>query len=269
VTNGGVIALHGGGEFGPRDGSFLRALLTATASARPARDRACSGPAGSDDDALRIVLLPTAAAHSRPDLAVAHGRAALSDAADGLGLRARIEAVEVLERPDAEAPIPAGRLAGADLVYLPGGDPGHLLTVLDASLAWRAMLAAHARGAVLAGASAGAMAFGGWSWAPTGPRRGLGLVPRVAVVPHHDDGRLRGWAAGVAAAAGSEAERIGWLGLDEETGVLSAGPTPDGSHVRWQVAGRGTARWFRPGSAETGARPAASGTDGDVLELPA
>jgi len=268
MTVRGVVALHGGGEFGPADGPFLRAVLAASASTRVERDRACGGPARGADGALRIVLLPTAAAASRPDLAVANGRAALAGVGAELGLSMRIESADVLTRKEADDPVAAGRLAGADLVYIPGGDPGHLLEVLEASLAWRSMLAAYARGALLAGASAGAMAFGGWSWTPSGPRRALGLVPDLAVLPHHDDIRLQRWAAEVAAAAGDEAHRLGWLGLDEQTGVVSSGPAADSAFVRWHVTGVGSARWFRPGSAEAGAGPEAVGRDGDVLELP-
>ena len=51
-----------------------------------------------------------------------------------------------------------------------------------------------ARGAVLAGSSAGAMAFGEWTLlrqrmpgdARRRPSPALGLVPRVAVIPHYD-----------------------------------------------------------------------------------
>ena len=49
----------------------------------------------------------------------------------------------------------------ADLVYISGGDPRHLLRVLHESPLGSALLAANARGAVMAGCSAGAMAIVG------------------------------------------------------------------------------------------------------------
>jgi len=49
---------------------------------------------------------------------------------------------------------------GADLVYLPGGDPDAVVEILAGTLAWRSVQAARSRGAAVAGASAGAMALG-------------------------------------------------------------------------------------------------------------
>lgn len=225
----GPVALHGGGEFGPEDGPFLAAILEAARTSAP------------DGAAIRVAILPTAAARSRPDLAVANGRRAFEAAAAALGLPVHVEGVDVFERVDADDPILAARLADADLVYLVGGDPGHLLDVLERTAAWRSVLAASARGSVVAGASAGAMVLGGWTWTPAGARRALGLVPGVAVVPHFDGSRLAAWRAVVAKEAGAEAGTLSWLGLDEATGVVSDPTTGD-----WAVHGPGSARWSAP-----------------------
>jgi hypothetical protein len=273
----GPIGLHGGGEFGPDDARFLAALLRAAAASRGARDRACAGTTGGggvsggtargdtagasaagDADALRVAILPTAAARSRPDLAVANGRTAFERAAGTTSLPVRVEGLDILEREDAERSGPAGRLAGADVVYLVGGDPGHLLDVLEDSLAWRAILAAHARGAAVAGASAGAMVLGGWTWTPGGPRRAISLVPGVAVAPHFDAARQTAWAVSVAAAAGGDTP--GWLGLDEATGVIRGtvadppegmGGSGRGGGSAWRVHGPGRARWLPVEGAST------------------
>jgi cyanophycinase-like exopeptidase len=244
----GSIGLHGGGEFGPDDGQFLGALLRAAGTSRAIRDRACAGvgPGGpSRTESLRVAILPTAAAGSRPDLAVEHGRIAFEGAAASIGSAIRVEGIDVLTRADAERGGPAGRLVGADVVYIVGGDPGHLLDVLEGSLAWRSVLAAHARGAAVAGASAGAMVLGELTWTPGGPRPGLDLVPRVAVVPHYDPERHRAWAGGTALPGARPP--VGWLGLDEATGVIrearGAGSDP-GTGAIWQVRGPGSVRWF-------------------------
>ena len=79
--------------------------------------------------------------------------------------------------------------------YLCGGDPGIVPATLAGTQAWAAILDAWREGAPLAGSSAGAMALGEWTLirarvpgdAQRQPRDGLGLLPRVAVLPHFDD----------------------------------------------------------------------------------
>jgi hypothetical protein len=55
---------------------------------------------------------------------------------------------------------------------------------------------------------------------------------------------------------------IGYLGLDERTGVISVPNGPD-SHD-WKVAGEGAVYWFARGASEP-----VIGRHGDVLRLPA
>ena len=88
--------------------------------------------------------------------------------------------------------------------------------------------------------------------------RGLGLVQGVAIVPHYDDVRRSSWHQALDRLAPGG---IGYLGLDEQTGVLS---DPDGSEDRrWRVAGPGAAWWFA-----RGAQTPIVGRDGDRLPLP-
>ena len=99
--------------------------------------------------------------------------------------------------------------------------------------AWR-------RGAVIAGASAGAMALAEWTWTPA--RRhapASGTCQGLAVVPHFDDARRRTWQASV---DGIAPGGVGYLGLDERTGVISAGER------RRRAAGSSPARVRRTGS---------------------
>ncbi|HEX7490169.1 MAG TPA: Type 1 glutamine amidotransferase-like domain-containing protein, partial [Candidatus Limnocylindrales bacterium] len=86
-------------------------------------------------------------------------------------------------------------ISGADLIYMSGGKPGHLLSLLLDSAAGAALREAHARGAVIAGCSAGAMVLGGhqirvggrgFLHPPIGWEDGLGMVPGIVVVPHYD-----------------------------------------------------------------------------------
>ncbi len=263
----GTIALHGGGEFLPGDEAFLRACLEADRPAAAARAAACAAaqthaPARDGlppdasasrglppDDllALRIAIVPAAAAGQRPELAARHGVEAFRDVARDAGIPARPEAVMVVDAASAGSAALAGRLAGADLVHLPGGDPGRLLAILDGSAAWRAILAALARGAVVAGASAGAMVLADWTWTPAGWRRALGLVPGLVVVPHAERVARGGWAGTFGDQVPAEAGPIGRLGLEERTGVLRT--TDDHGRPAWRVVGPGSAYWSAPGSA--------------------
>jgi cyanophycinase-like exopeptidase len=240
----GTLALHGGGEFLPGDESFLRTCLDA---ARPtALLRAAGAPTGAglsprdDPGAIRIAIVPAAAARQRPDLAALHGVDAFARVAAAAGLPAHPYAVMVVDAASADSAGLAEHLADADLIHLPGGDPGRLLEILAGSAAWGAILAALGRGAVLAGASAGAMVLADWTWTPGGWRRGLGLVPGVVVVPHAERVARGGWAGTFGGRVPAEAEPIGRLGLDERTGVIRTVQEQPGS---WRVVGPGSVHW--------------------------
>ena len=87
---------------------------------------------------------------------------------------------------------------------------------------------------MLAGSSAGAMICGERMWAPgEGWRKGLGLVPGIAVIPHH---------ANLAARWNAESMRASLdrgvilVGIDEATALV--GPP-------WQVVGQGEVAVYR------------------------
>lgn len=188
----------------------------------------------------RVAIVPTAAGlEDTPvrwaDMGRAHFRA--------LG----VEAVPlmVLDRRDANEPRWSDALAGIDWIYFSGGDPGHLVETLEGSAFWNAVLARHRHGAILAGSSAGAMAFGETSFVPTerGPdgfprdmrtRRALGLLHGVIVAPHFDaipDSVFANWATLV-----PPGHRL--LGIDEDTALI------DGTGG-WTVRGRGRVHLIR------------------------
>jgi cyanophycinase len=254
----GAVGLHGGGELVRGDEPFLRAILRAALTAAPAREAdralAAGGPA-----IVRVVVLPVAAGGEQPELAVAHARAAFARVAADLGLAVEMGDVAVVDERTAADPGFAAAIAGADVVYLPGGDPGRAARSLRGTAAGRALLAAHARGATVAGASAGAMALCDWTWTRDGGTAGLGLVASVVVVPHADRftdealTRLGKRDAGSPAASGT-------LALDERTGVVSGAVA--GAGVLWRVAGPGRAAWLAPGA------PAIVARDGEDLVLP-
>ena len=248
----GPIALHGGGEFLPGDEPFLEALLERAAVADA--DRARSGAP------IRVVIVPTAAAGHAPAAAAALGTAAFERVATLAGRLVDVETAPVIDRLSADDPSIAARLAGAHLVYLPGGDPRLIPSVLPGTAAWGAIREGRSRGAVLAGASAGAMALGPLTWTPSGVVPGLGLVRGIVVFPHADASSWRGRADWFPMAA---SVGVGILGLGERTGIVSEPSTDDGHAQSWRVIGEAEVRWLPPGAQEPRIL-----RDGDVFELP-
>ncbi len=222
----------------------MDALVAAGATACAAADDA--GP-------IRIVLVPTAAARHRPELAAATGRRAFEAAAARAGLAVEVGVASVLDGRSAADPGNVAHLEAAHVIHLPGGDPDLLPAVLRGSPSWAAILRAYAAGACVAGASAGAMALAERLWTPDGPVDGLGLVPGIAVLPHFDPRRAAAWRSVV-----DPDGRLTWLGLDERTLVIGRpGET-------WTVAGAGRAHVIHPGAAS----PAIPAAAGEVLALP-
>lgn len=137
---------------------------------------------------------------------------------------------DVSAAPDARED-PAGALAAlrrARLVVLPGGSPSRLLEALRATGVDRVLTALLADGGVVSGSSAGAMVLGGWTVLPdrrgaSGPvvEPGLGVLPRLLVVPHWSGGRAD-WLDAVAATVPAD---VVVLGIPEQSGVLVADGT--------------------------------------------
>lgn len=229
----GSVALHGGGEFLPGDEAFLLAIL---------------GLAPPVDGVVRIGVVPTAAARGRPDLAAANGVAAFRRVAADAGIPVVVDAVPIVDAASAADPSLAERLATATLIHLPGGDPDIIPTLYPGTAAWAAMQRAQAGGAVLAGASAGAMALAAWTWTRDGGIRGLGVVPGIGVVPHAD---ATSWDQAVARYGAAVPPDLGFIGLAERTGVI----VPPAAGEPWLVVGEGEARWLSPAARAAGQPP--------------
>ena len=125
----------------------------------------------------------------------------------------------------------AAAVKAARFVYLCGGSPLHMRSVLKDSAVWRALVAAWQGGAVVAGSSAGAMVLGDPMIDPRGGALtlGLGLVEQLAVLPHADT-----WSPEKAHRTFSLAEgglRI--AAIDEQTALIR---DPAGA---WHTAGAG------------------------------
>ena len=119
------------------------------------------------------------------------------------------------------------------------------------------MQRAHARGAVLAGASAGAMALAAWTWTQDGGVPGLGVVPGIGVAPHADAAT---WDRAVARYGAAVPPDLGFIGLAERTGVI----VPASAGEPWQVVGRGEARWLSAAARAAGEPPVVA-ADGETI----
>ena len=207
----GYILLAGGAEFGGR-------------MAIP--DRRAIELAGGFGAAISII--PAAAA---PDNN--HRRAGRKGVSwfKKLGA-ANVAAPPLIDRKSADDPAVVKSLQRSKMVYLPGGFPHHLAQSLAGSDSWRAILAAHRSGAVIAGSSAGAMILCEHYYDPYEKNlfNGLGLIPGACILPHHDTFG-KNWAPKLA----QRLPGVVLIGIDEQTGMLNDGPTG-----RWQVYGDGT-----------------------------
>jgi len=209
----GYLALVGGGEW--RDGcTFDRRLL-------------------DESGAGEVLVLPTAAAYEHPERAVESAEKWFA----GLGVEAR--GLMVLRRADAEDEANADAVRRSRFVYLSGGSPMHLRSVLKDSVVWQALIEAWNEGAVLAGSSAGAMVLCDPMVDPRGGAftLGLGLVAQLAVIPHHNT-----WSPEKAKRTIHLAPAaLPVLAVDEQTAVIRS---PEGS---WTVEGAGEALVFLAG----------------------
>jgi cyanophycinase len=220
-TSMGTLALLGGGEWQEPCRDLDRALLALS---------------GGDE----VLVLPAAAAFEHPGRVVERA----TEWFEGLG--AKVVALEVVNRRDAEQDDIAKRARDARFIYVADGSPLHLRSVLKGSALYEAMVRAYSRGAVLAASGAGATLLCDPMVDPRGGAYtvGLGLVRGLAVFPYH--GR----------AAEHLKERSVELlpadamliGLDEHTALVR---TANGD---WRVDGPGTATVYRKGETPTVAR---------------
>ncbi len=157
----GALALVGGGEW--REGAtFDKRLLDASGTSE-------------------VLVLPTAAAYEYPDRAI-------SWASDYFAkLSVKVIPLMVLAHSDAQDAQNAAIISQARFIYLGGGSPLHLRSVLKDTLCWDAIVSAWNGGATVAGSSAGAMVLTDPMVDPRGGAYtlGLGLVRNMAFVPHY------------------------------------------------------------------------------------
>jgi cyanophycinase-like exopeptidase len=173
-------------------------------------------------------------------------------------LGAMVETPRVVDAASANDAHHAQIIADADWIYLGGGYPHVGMNILPGTRAMDAIRAAAKRGALISGASAGAMLMCERSWVITPemsksigefwetgvpesweppelvPLDCLGLVPRAVCSPHFNRVFSRKWLE-----RGILPKGFALIGLDEQTALVSH----DGK--TWDVRGRGAATIIR------------------------
>ncbi len=187
----------------------------------------CSFDAGllAASGGTEVVVLPTAAAYEHPFREVD----AATEWFSGLG--ATVTGVPVLKRVDALEAQHAQVVADARFVYLCGGSSMHLRSVLKDSPVWDALVSAWEGGAVLAASGGGAGVLCDPMVDPRGGAFavGLGLIPGLAVIPHHDH-----WSRDKAHRTIQLAPKgLPIAGVDDRTALIR---DPDGT---WRAEGAG------------------------------
>ncbi len=197
----------------------------------------------------RVVYLPTCAADDGDETVDYWCRLAR----ERLGaVGAQVETPRIVDIASANDPHHARLIAAADWIYLGGGYPHVAMRILPGTRALDALRSALARGALISGASAGAMLMcarsfvitpelgadvdraleqgdtAGWNPPPPPPLDCLGWVPRSLCMPHFNRIPLpHAWLDRGFLPAGFRL-----IGIDEQTALVNT----DGS---WEVQGRG------------------------------
>jgi cyanophycinase len=162
MNGSGVLAFCGGGPFLDND----------------ELDRRLLADAGAD----RVVMLPTADAFEEPGALVATAMTW----AERLGIE--VEALMVLQRPDAEDEGAASIVDAASAVYLVGDSSMHLRSVLKDTAVFAALGRVLGRGGLIVGVgpSAAALSDPMFDVRGGGFTLGLGLATGVAVIPESE-----------------------------------------------------------------------------------
>ncbi|HEX5097405.1 MAG TPA: Type 1 glutamine amidotransferase-like domain-containing protein [Acidimicrobiia bacterium] len=225
ATNRGTLALVGGGEW--------------ETPCRPLDEELLEASGGSD-----VVVLAAAAAFEHPDRVVERARAWFGD------LGAKVEALPVTNRRDAEQDAVVRKAEKARFLYIADGSPLHLRSVLKGSSLFDAIVHAYERGAVLAASGAGATLVCDPMVDPRGGAYtvGLGVVRGLAVFPYHGDAadHLRERSIELLPADAT------LVGLDAHTALVRR------EQEEWRVRGPGEATIYRRGDAPIVMRDGAS-----------
>lgn len=207
----GALALVGGREF--TDGcSFDRELF---------------------QGAGRVLVLPAALAYERPGDALERARGWFS------AIDVEVEELAVYRRAEAMVDEVARRAAGAGAVYLTGGSPMHLRSVLKDTPLLDALVGAWREGATIAAAGESASVLCSHMVDSRGGAFtvGLDLITTMTVIPRYNLWSPDKWHRTVELAP----RGLPVVGIDEATALVRS---PEGD---WRVEGAGSVHVFADG----------------------
>ena len=184
----------------------------------------------SGQNPARVLIIPTAAV-------TGPAKAANDGVTHFAALGANAGQLMVLDKSQADDEAFIQPSQGTGVAYFTGGSPDHLLATLKDSQLLKYILEALNGGAVLAGSSAGAMVMGSLMRRPGGGGwvEALGIVPGVAVLPHHERSDPEETSRQLQDQVPAE---LVVLGIDARTGCL-------GQPGNWRVAGSGKVTVYR------------------------
>ena len=202
----------------------------------------CTFDEGLVAGASEVLVIPSALAYENPGAAVERARQWF--ARFGVGVRV----LDVYRRAEAMEPAPAELASAAQVIYVVGGSPMHLRSVLKDTPLLDAMVGAWRAGATVAASGEAASVLSSHMVDSRGGAYtvGLDLIETITVIPRSNAWSPEKWHRTV------ELARPGLVvvGIDEATALIHA---PDGT---WRVEGAGGVQVFR------------DGTPTDLSELP-
>lgn len=180
-----------------------------------------------------VLVLPSALAYEQPGHAVERARTWFAE------LGAGVRVLDVYRRADALEPGPAQAAAEARFVYLAGGSPMHLRSVLKDTPLLEALVEAWRGGCTVAAAGEAASVLCSHMVDSRGGAFtvGLDLVTTMTIVPRHNQWSPDKWHRTVQLAPAG----LPVVGVDEATALVHDGP---GS---WSVQGAGDVHVFIDG----------------------
>ncbi len=208
----GTLALVGGAEW--TDGcDFDAGLLAASGGSR-------------------VLVVPTAAAYENPGDAIARATEWLA------ALGAEVDVLGVYRRSAADDPAAIDLVRGASMIYLSGGSPMHLRSVLKDTALWDEIVQRWNEGATLAGSAEGATVLCAHMVDTRGGAFtvGLDLIDTLTVIPRYDHWSDDMWHRTVRLAPSN----LAVVGIDERTAVIWDG-------TAWTAAGVGRVVVHRDG----------------------
>jgi len=192
----------------------------------------CTFDAGLLAGGVEVLVLPSALAYENPGAAVERARDHFAP------LGARVEVLDVFRRADALEPSPAERAAAARFVYVPGGSPMHLRSVLKDTPLLEALVGAWRAGATIAVSGEAASVLCSHMVDSRGGAFtvGLELIGTMTVIPRYNQWSPDKWHRTVQLARPG----LAVVGVDEATALIHDG-------TGWRVEGSGGVHVFVDG----------------------